>query len=737
MRLRVCPRFLSVSAPLPGGAARPRRLLAAVLVCAVLCLAVPARPAAAQNKSPRPKVTDYKVEDVKTATTKGGAQTVSFKLTLTGAGFGRREGRLSLSLLNEAGANAVVEADTKVVEANNATAVFNVSATPGPYKPRLKVGGVEAEVEADVEQIDASNATAATPADTPTQKPTQKDVSIKKPDLYENEASADLHRYSLVIKAADGEFATDPRLIAVQIEPPVVTDVSIRSVTPKQMTVDFWGPDKFAFEDVSLTFYDKNNPLAVIASSKPEEQKEKKKDEPKADKNEVEIKSTAIVFLQRNYGIGRLKIEGKGFGRHDAPPGTSEEYLLCHEPLAKLALDDARDDMPPSRAKVVKAKEDERCPASDPRLAPWNVWKDKVEKAVKVALVPRNPDLRIEQTKILYIDDKLIDVYFEFNRYHKFSEPLRLANVTVTVKKDKDGKPPKFGRRDDTPALAHVKASAGTNGTNGAAQDAGQAGEPKAAPEDDFQTYIATKEVGTRQDENLEYRYTILENEAANSLFGKGIGTNFYVIQLAVVNKGPKKIAVPLAAIQAEIEWAYGYEKEPPEGASQAERDRFFKNASVWYEEGPTTLSPLPLAAVSGFFDTYNKTKGVQARLFNYFEGASILGTSLFPFFGPGFKDAHGAFTGGLVPGLRRGLGDLTSQQLQNLTALSWQNIEVVASKGGSVDKFIFIQRGDQLYNTVQKPDFKKQIKNIQGIEVIGFEVEESEAKSATLSGQQ
>ena len=157
-----------------------------------------------------------------------------------------------------------------------------------------------------------------------------------------------------------------------------------------------------------------------------------------------------------------------------------------------------------------------------------------------------------------------------------------------------------------------------------------------------------------------------------------------------------------------------------------------------YYEEGPATLAPLPLAAVTAFFDGDEKVNGKKAKFFNVTDGLAMLGSSLIPFFGPGFRDAHVAFTGGLVPGIRRGLGDLSSQQLQNLTALSWQGIEVVAAGGGTIEKFVFIQRGDQLFSPGFGERLRKTIKNIEGVEVVGFEVkEEGEGKRATPASQQ
>jgi hypothetical protein len=396
-----------------------------------------------------------------------------------------------------------------------------------------------------------------------------------------------------------------------------------------------------------------------------------------------------------------------------------------------------------------------------------------------VALVPKNTDLRIEQTKILYADDTLIDVYFEFNRFYRNSEPLRLASATVTVKKPKtqekpkEAKPPAAGGREVASAArgadgaSLVNAVLGPNAVGAEKKDEVKKDDSKEAlcEAGNCKTYIASSEVGTEQ--GLEYTYNVLDNASAAMLFGKGVAGNFYAIQLSVTNNGERKVSIPLSSIKAEIEWAYGHadekadkkskgqkggEKIPATGASGAKAfvtpDAMAAKTpadipstpspmAFFYEEGPVTLAPLSLQTVTAFFDGNEKVNGTKAKLFNYFEGAAIFGLSLAPFFGPGFRDAHGAFTGGLVPGLKRGLGDLSGQQLQNLTGMSWQDIEVVGAKGGSVVKYVFIQRGDSSFSTGFNESVKKTIKNIQGMEVKAVEVVEGETKLATHTGQQ
>lgn len=619
-----------------------------------------------------------------------------------------------------------------------------------------------------------------------------------------------LRKYKLVVRHRDGDkfFETDPKLVSVSLSPAGASDLAVRLITPTRIEADFWAPEGYKVGEVSVSVYDRDNPQLVAASSDVEKDTsgsvKEKPDKAQADTLQPEITSSVIVFLQRAYGIGRLKIEGKNFGNYAPPPVAAEDYLLCYEPLARQALVDALSEHP--QVDVRQAIEDKRCDVlrqDESRFREWVKWRESVERSVKVALVPRNTDLRIEQAKVLYIDDKLIDVYFEFNRFYRNSEPLRLASTTVTVRK---GEPktetPKAGPQTQTAGLRQMGDAVLMNASGGATAAAAPE-EVKPSFNDDRKTYIATKEVGTKQDENLEYRYTVLDSSSAMRLFGKGVADNFYVIQLSVTNKGEKKIAVPLASIQAEIEWAYGPadEKKDAKGGcvqpaadagvqtapnvqtSEAggdgkearksvpasyqtdvseRKDSGAKNSKSqsqkqtsesagggevsiplkyqklcdYYEEGPATLSPLPLSAVSAFFDSDVKVNGRKAKFFNVADGLATLGTSLVPFFGPGFRDAHVAFTGGLVPGIRRGLGDLSSQQLQNLTGLSWQSVEEVAGKGGSLEKFVFIQRGDQVFSPGFGERLRKTIKNIEGLEVVGYEVQQSDAKRATPAGQ-
>src|SRR5262249_55044057 len=142
----------------------------------------------------------------------------------------------------------------------------------------------------------------------------------------------------------------------------------------------------------------------------------------------------------------------------------------------------------------------------------WIDWRKSVNDRVKLELVPRNPSLRVERAEILYIDDKLADVYFEFYTAPGYSEPFRLARASLTVRK---------------PATKTVQSVESEDVTVTVAAPA---------------TYLATHEVGPKRDTNLQYHYTVLDRSQANSLFGQGVADSFYVIQLSVTNIGTKKV---------------------------------------------------------------------------------------------------------------------------------------------------------------------------------------------------
>jgi hypothetical protein len=312
---------------------------------------------------------------------------------------------------------------------------------------------------------------------------------------------------------------------------------------------------------------------------------------------------------------------------------------------------------------------------------------------INVGIVGRNPEVRLLPESIRVdatrFDETSMEVDFEFVVAQGYSLPMRLEAVSVSV----------------TKPVASTVRKGDVDVTIGQRQ-----------------TYLASTAIGPKRDGKLEYGYTVLDGNTAHLIFGRGISNNFYVIALAVVNNSEKKVAVPLSAIEAEVEWAHG-------GVEDADYE---------FLEGPATLRPVSLATVTAFFTADMRSKGKRARFFNMLEGIRTLGQTLIPLFGPGYETAHTIFTSGLIPGAKIAIGDLSDQQLQSLAGLSWENVEEIPGNGGSKVKFVFIQRGRQVFTNPgqRKPNeqdrVEKQIKNLYGVELTGYEILDTEARGGT-----
>jgi hypothetical protein len=652
-----------------------------------------------------------------------------FFIEILGEGFGDKAEGVSIRLLDSGGAEAA-----------------KVSKIEGVTKDRI-VAKVEAKLPVEIARIEIDINGKKVVTDefeialkpVSKQKPKGPQIIEIKFETFKSLRSAE--EYSLFVTKVEGEggseFSDNPNHMRVEILPPGATDVRIRpGSNNEQLVIDFRAQENYQVRNVVITVYENGNldERGILAIARPFKEKT-----PVADPNQPVISDAEILFLQRNKGFGRLKIEGRGFGQYDRPPLLSEDYRECcvkyadkirAENNAKTDGSDRADKntsflkyLADSKSKAqsksaseeekknletikglesIVLKQEELSRSNDLK---WKKWREKINEKVRLSLLSRNPDLRVDRTEILYIDDKLIDVYFEFTFYKGYSLPFRLAQTTLTVSK---------------PRVKIIQT-----------ETIGEATVTVKGPD----TFIAFHDVGPKRDTNLQYRYTVLDKNSANALFGRGVAENFYVIQLSVVNNGTKKIAVPLASIQAEIEWTARKEKEKESGQNGSGNEN--GESETFFLEGPPTISPIPLQAVSGFFDTYTKTKGKKAVLFNVLGGITQLGATMFNIFGPGFQTGHGIFSGGLVPALRTAVGDLSGQQLQNLTGLSWEGVEVLPPGGGSINKFIYIQRGEQFFAPTADGDkrpsiARKRIFNILGLEVLGFEVAETEAKQAT-----
>ena len=532
-----------------------------------------------------------------------------------------------------------------------------------------------------------------------------------------NKEFPNLHSLVVTKEGGEGAFADKAHLMTVDLMPSGATDVNIVQSNPQQLDLHFVAAADYVPTSVVVTVYnstdlDTRQAVAVAVSKKTPE-----------DPDQPKVTGTEIVFINRSHGVGRIRILGNGFGDYKAPPYQVDDYLWnCLQEFhirgtdknATGVKDEETRDLD-SRLKacnktldgdgVLVVPEDLKTRleytktslatfVQNRRKDPEKWSQEMILNRVIVSVHSRNPDIQVEKVEILDINDKMIDVYFEFTRYRGYSRPLRLEGSTVVIKKMV---------QKTTQTVKNDKLTGTVTGRK-------------------EETYSVNYPIEPKRDPNLTYKYTVLDNSSANTLLGKGVADHFYVLQLSVVNNGEKKVAIPLAAIQAEVEWIRG---------TSPKKD-------VAFVEGPPTLAPIPLADVSSYFDAYQKVKGFRAHLFNGLDAATVMATALVPFAGPSLKDAEVFFSGGFVPGVRKAWGDLSSQQLQNLTSLSWESSETLPAKGGSMEKLIYIQKRSQEFESkpvkaLAVPEVTtSQISYILGLEITGYEVVESNAKPAT-----
>jgi hypothetical protein len=573
-----------------------------------------------------------------------------------------------------------------------------------------------------------------------------------------NKDFPNVHTAILTKESGECGFSENPHRMSIDLLPSGATDLNILQPSSDRIELRFIAASDYEPTGVIVTGYDGTD----LDARKVNCVGEVKKAAP--DPNKPKVTKTEIVFVSRSHGMGRLRIYGEGFGDFEPPPFPVDDYLWnCIEqfhirgtdryqlgteqrefddfeqrieacmrmlkaeyvqgakedliaagcalegkthqasatcPGAKIEREENEDINKPDEPAIHKQMEYAKANPANllmPRAGEkdslnWREWQDKVRKGVTVSVHSRNPDIQVEKVELVNANDKMLDVYFEFTRYRGFSYPLRLESSTITIRK---------------------KVNKSIDSAKDGAMSATIQG-PK------LEIYNEDYDIAPKRDPNLTYHYTIFSHDHASTLLGKGVAENFYVLQLSVVNNAEKKVTVPLSSIQAEIEWRRGEIKSS-------------STQPVAFVQGPPTLPPIPLALVASTFDTYQKVKGLRARFFNGLDATTIIATALVPFGGPSLKDATVFFSGGFVPGLRKAFGDPSSQQLQNLTSMSWESTETLPAKGGSTEKLIYIPRKSPDFQTSDlNPAAKLEIASILGLEVAGFEVTESEPKAAT-----
>jgi hypothetical protein len=466
--------------------------------------------------------------------------------------------------------------------------------------------------------------------------------------------------HSLVLTRQSGDdgagFAAKASLMQVDLEPTGASDLRIVQSNQQQMELHFVAAADYAPKSVAVTVFDSSDldrraPCAIGTLAVP-------KDDP----NAPTISDVKVDFVDRALGRGRIHIYGTGFGTGVTRPGYPvEEYLAdCLEPPRDAEVN-----------RSAGAKERASCTC---RKEAWTQFQESVRGRATVVVGSRNPAIRVEKTYIIDMNDSMLDLYFEFTRHQGYSWPFRLSGVDLIVTKD----------------VKTIDQVVRGDGVSAEVDDLGPA------------TYAVAHSIGPQRDPNLTYQYTILDYDGARNQLGSIVADNFYVVELSVVNTGTQKVSVPLAGIQAEVEWLYGYGKTRWYNDKGAFRER----VQEFFIDGPPTLAPIPVAAVSGYFGSYQTESGRRVRTFNILAGITTLVTALVPFAGPSLKDAEVVFSGGFIPGLGQAWPDLSPQQLQHLTSLSWGDTETVAANGGSVSKYVYIQRTRQFNDTVEPTAF-------------------------------
>jgi hypothetical protein len=505
-------------------------------------------------------------------------------------------------------------------------------------------------------------------------------------------------QHSLVLTRLGGDdgagFAARASLMQVDLEPAGVSDLRIVPSNQQQMVLRFAAAPDYKPKSVAVTVYDGSDldhraPCAIGTLAVP-------KDDP----NAPTISGVKVDFLDRAYGKGRIHIYGKGFGTGVARPGYPvEEYLVeCLEPPRDANVERPRD----AQAKGPTAALPACCAC---RNEAWRQYQETVRGRATVVVGSRNPAIRVEKAYVVDMNDDMLDVFFEFTCFKGYSWPFRLSGVDVTVTKD----------------VKQVDQTVKGDGVSAEVDRLGPA------------TYTVASSIGPMPDPNLTFQYSILDYDGARNQLGSIVADNFYVVQLSVVNTGTQKVSVPLAGIQAEVEWLYGEGKPRWYNDKGALRER----VKEFFIDGPPTLAPIPMAAVSGYFASYQSESGRRVRTFNILSGITTFLTALIPIAGPSLKDAEVVFSGGFTNGLGQAWPDLSPQQLQHLTSLSWGDAETVAANGGSVSKYIYIQRKRQFSDTAEATAGSvhvttKQISNILNIEVKGWVVPDTPAVEAT-----
>jgi hypothetical protein len=164
-------------------------------------------------------------------------------------------------------------------------------------------------------------------------------------------------------------------------------------------------------------------------------------------------------------------------------------------------------------------------------------------------------------------------------------------------------------------------------------------------------------------DDDVKKAFFYVPPSQAKEKYGTGVGKNFHVIQISIVNNCVLPVLIPLAGIYVTT-------------AGDALADRIY---------------PFSLDHVTSIFSYDRQFSGRRAVYFNILQGLATVGSAVEPFFASGFTKGVSIFGGAYTQASLTIWKDMTAEQLQSLTSQSYQATEQVGPNGGSLQKFIFL----------------------------------------------
>jgi hypothetical protein len=185
----------------------------------------------------------------------------------------------------------------------------------------------------------------------------------------------------------------------------------------------------------------------------------------------------------------------------------------------------------------------------------------------------------------------------------------------------------------------------------------------------------------TCADDDIKKAFFYVPPSQAKEKYGTGVGKNFNVIQISIVNNCSLPVLIPLAGI-------------------------YVATTADSCPGGSDCIYPFSLDHVTSIFSYDRQFSGRRAVYFNVLQGVATVGSSVEPFLASGFTKGVSILGGSFTQASQTIWRDMTAEQLQNLTSQSYQATEQVGPNGGSLQKFIFlpVQKASKTQNQQKQP---------------------------------